>query len=94
MLLRKINVFKDNQGVTIRLHEMAPSSLNFVVRVWTTNDAWPMTDLMENFKRALDANNILVFHSTNGCLYASSTKYRDESRISTIVIKNISRATD
>ncbi|HIB8943094.1 TPA: small-conductance mechanosensitive channel MscS [Proteus mirabilis] len=49
-----------NQGVTIRLHEMAPSSLNFVVRVWTTNDdAWPVYwDLMENFKRALDANNI------------------------------------
>lgn len=39
---------------------MAPSSLNFVVRVWTTNDdAWPVYwDLMENFKRALDANNI------------------------------------
>ncbi|KLU18682.1 mechanosensitive ion channel protein MscS, partial [Proteus mirabilis] len=48
------------QDVTIRLHEMAPSSLNFVVRVWTTNaDAWPVYwDLMENFKRALDANNI------------------------------------
>ena len=49
-----------DKGVTIRLHEMAPSSLNFVVRVWTTNgDAWPVYwDLMEDFKRALDANNI------------------------------------
>ena len=39
---------------------MAPSSLNCVVRVWTTNgDAWPVYwDLMEDFKRALDANNI------------------------------------
>ncbi|MBG3080384.1 small-conductance mechanosensitive channel MscS [Proteus mirabilis] len=49
-----------DKDVTIRLHEMAPSSLNFVVRVWTTNgDAWPVYwDLMEDFKRALDANNI------------------------------------
>ncbi|PHM33278.1 small-conductance mechanosensitive channel MscS [Xenorhabdus innexi] len=48
------------RGVTIRLHEMAPSSLNFIVRVWTTNgDAWSVYwDLMENFKRALDKHNI------------------------------------
>ncbi|PHM26013.1 small-conductance mechanosensitive channel MscS [Xenorhabdus ehlersii] len=48
------------KGVTIRLHEMAPSSLNFIVRVWTTNgDAWNVYwDLMENFKRALDKHNI------------------------------------
>ncbi|NHB96780.1 small-conductance mechanosensitive channel MscS [Photorhabdus stackebrandtii] len=49
-----------NRGVTIRLHEMAPSSLNFIVRVWTTNgDAWDVYwDLMENFKRTLDKHNI------------------------------------
>ncbi|WP_047681833.1 MULTISPECIES: small-conductance mechanosensitive channel MscS [Xenorhabdus] len=48
------------KGVTIRLHEMAPSSLNFIVRVWTTNgDAWSVYwDLMENFKRDLDKHNI------------------------------------
>ncbi|OTA21785.1 mechanosensitive ion channel protein MscS [Xenorhabdus beddingii] len=48
------------KGVTIRLHEMAPSSLNFIVRVWTTNgDAWSVYwDLMENFKRTLDKHNI------------------------------------
>ncbi|WP_374051464.1 small-conductance mechanosensitive channel MscS [Xenorhabdus taiwanensis] len=48
------------KGVTIRLHEMAPSSLNFIVRVWTTNgDTWNVYwDLMENFKRALDKHNI------------------------------------
>ncbi|MBC8949697.1 small-conductance mechanosensitive channel MscS [Xenorhabdus sp. TS4] len=48
------------KGVTIRLHEMAPSSLNFIVRVWTTNgDAWNVYwDLMENFKCALDKHNI------------------------------------
>ncbi|CNI55624.1 MULTISPECIES: small-conductance mechanosensitive channel MscS [Yersinia] len=48
------------RGVIVRLHEMAASSLNFTVRVWTANvDAMPVYwDLMENFKRALDANNI------------------------------------
>ncbi|MGT3205245.1 small-conductance mechanosensitive channel MscS [Yersinia enterocolitica] len=49
-----------DQGVTVRLNEMAASSLNFTVRVWTTNgDAMEVYwDLMENFKRALDANKI------------------------------------
>ncbi|MEY4476420.1 MAG: small-conductance mechanosensitive channel [Pseudomonadota bacterium] len=49
-----------DKGVTVRLNEMAASSLNFTVRVWSTNDDamevyW---DLMENFKRALDAHKI------------------------------------
>lgn len=49
-----------DKGVTVRLNEMAASSLNFTVRVWTTNgDAMEVYwDLMENFKRALDAHNI------------------------------------
>ncbi|CNJ97309.1 small-conductance mechanosensitive channel MscS [Yersinia intermedia] len=49
-----------DKGVTVRLNEMAASSLNFTVRVWTTNgDAMEVYwDLMENFKRALDANKI------------------------------------
>lgn len=48
------------KGVTVRLNEMAPSSLNFAVRVWTTNgDAQEVFwDLTENFKRALDAHKI------------------------------------
>ncbi|MCC8365571.1 MULTISPECIES: small-conductance mechanosensitive channel MscS [Xenorhabdus] len=54
------NRIQHDKGVTIRLHEMAPSSLNFIVRVWTTNgDAWSVYwDLMENFKRALDKHKI------------------------------------
>lgn len=49
-----------DKGVTVRLNEMAPSSLNFVTRSWTTNaEYWNVYfDLMENFKRQLDANNI------------------------------------
>ncbi|EPJ9041276.1 small-conductance mechanosensitive channel MscS [Serratia marcescens] len=48
------------KGMTVRLNEMAPSSLNFVTRSWTTNaEYWNVYfDLMENFKRALDAHNI------------------------------------
>ncbi|MBA0168332.1 small-conductance mechanosensitive channel MscS [Pectobacterium sp. CFBP8739] len=49
-----------DKGVTIRLNEMAASSLNFVVRVWTTNgDAMEVNwDLLESFKRVLDEHHI------------------------------------
>lgn len=48
------------RGVQIGLNELAASSVNFVVRCWSNagdlqNVYW---DLMKNFKRALDANNI------------------------------------
>ncbi|HDR9512276.1 TPA: small-conductance mechanosensitive channel MscS [Burkholderia cepacia] len=51
-----------DMGVTVRLNEMAACSLNFVTRSWTTNsEYWDVYfDLMENFKRALDANNINI----------------------------------
>lgn len=49
-------------GVTIRLNEMAASSLNFIVRVWVKNADFNNVyfDLMEDFKRALDANQISI----------------------------------
>ncbi|MDX5629032.1 MULTISPECIES: small-conductance mechanosensitive channel MscS [unclassified Brenneria] len=49
-----------DKGVTIRLNEMAASSLNFVVWVWTANgDAQAVYwDLLESFKRVLDENRI------------------------------------
>ncbi|MGN7790346.1 small-conductance mechanosensitive channel MscS [Enterobacter sp. 22452] len=48
------------KGYTIRLSEFAPSSLNFVVRVWVENrHYWDVYfDLMENIKLALDENHI------------------------------------
>nr|BET44931.1 MAG: small-conductance mechanosensitive channel MscS [Candidatus Aschnera chinzeii] len=51
-----------DKEILIRLDEIASSSLNFVIRVWTTNqDAknvyW---DLIENFKNQLDINNIAI----------------------------------
>lgn len=51
-----------DKGVTIHLHEMAPSSLNYLVRFWATNnDTWPIYwDLMENIKRALDKHGISI----------------------------------
>lgn len=59
-VIAKDKRIQHEKGVTIRLNEMAPSSLDFVVRVWTTNgDALPVYwDLMEDFKRTLDAHNI------------------------------------
>ncbi|MBP2847693.1 small-conductance mechanosensitive channel MscS [Dickeya oryzae] len=52
-------ILHDN-GVTIRLNELGPSSLNFVVRVWTSNGdaAVVYWDLLENFKRTLDEHRI------------------------------------
>lgn len=49
-----------DKGHTVRLNEFAPSSLNFVVRVWADNrHYWDVYyDLMENIKNALDANEI------------------------------------
>ncbi|MEL7631766.1 small-conductance mechanosensitive channel MscS [Pectobacterium aroidearum] len=49
-----------DKGVTIRLNEMAASSLNFVVWVWTTNGNAQAVywDLLESFKRALDEHRI------------------------------------
>lgn len=51
-----------DKGYVIRLNEFAPSSLNFVVRVWTDNkNYWDVYyDLMENIKNALDANQIAM----------------------------------
>ncbi|MDE5285345.1 MAG: small-conductance mechanosensitive channel MscS [Buchnera aphidicola] len=65
-ILRKVidnekRVIKD-RDIVIGLSELAPSSLNFVVRCWSnTNDLntvyW---DLMAKFKKALDENNINI----------------------------------
>ncbi|MTD28263.1 small-conductance mechanosensitive channel MscS [Erwinia sorbitola] len=48
------------RGVQIGLNELAASSVNFVVRCWSkAGDLQDVYwDLMKNFKRALDANNI------------------------------------
>ncbi|AVF35325.1 small-conductance mechanosensitive channel MscS [Rahnella sikkimica] len=49
-------------GVTIRLNEMAGSSLNYVVRVWTLNkNYWDVYfDLMEAIKDTLDEHQISI----------------------------------
>ena len=70
-----------DQGVTIRLNEMAASSLNFVVRAWTTNaNYWPVYfDLMENFKRGLDANKIgIPFPQMDVHLYQTAVRKAEQ----------------
>lgn len=56
------------KGHTIRLSEFAPSSLNFVVRVWAENaHYWDVYyDLMENIKNALDTNQISLAYPQMG----------------------------
>lgn len=48
------------RGTTVRLGELAASSLNFYVRVWVPNSEYWNTyyDLLENIKEAMDANHI------------------------------------
>lgn len=48
------------RGITVRLGELGPSSLNFYVRVWVRNAEYWNTyyDLLENIKEAMDANHI------------------------------------
>ncbi|QIE02141.1 small-conductance mechanosensitive channel MscS [Buchnera aphidicola] len=52
-------VIKD-KDIIVGLSELAPSSLNFIVRCWSkNNDLNPVYwDLMAKFKKALDKNNI------------------------------------
>lgn len=48
------------KGITVRLKEMSPSSLDFVVRSWVKNEEyWPVYfDLMESIKKELDDHKI------------------------------------
>lgn len=50
------------RGMTVRLGELAASSMNFYVRVWVPNAEYWNTyyDLLENIKEALDENNINI----------------------------------
>ncbi|QCI21737.1 small-conductance mechanosensitive channel MscS [Buchnera aphidicola (Hyadaphis tataricae)] len=65
-VLRKVieneeRVIKD-RDVVIGLSELAPSSLNFIVRCWSNNNDLNIVywDLMVKFKKALDENNITI----------------------------------
>lgn len=53
-------------SVTIRLNELAASSLNFIVQVWTTNDNYGSvkTKLLENIKSDLDSHHINIPYQT------------------------------
>ncbi|MCE0494147.1 small-conductance mechanosensitive channel MscS [Vibrio salinus] len=51
-----------NRDITIGVHELADSSVNFVVRPWVkTENYWPLYwDLMQNIKEALDEHGIEI----------------------------------
>lgn len=51
-----------NKDISIHLNEMASSTLNFIVYVWTSNKNAKKVywDLMENFKKQLDFNKIKI----------------------------------
>lgn len=55
-----------NLGATIRLNELASSSINFIVQVWTTNEDYGTvrTKLLENIKVDLDSHNISIPYPT------------------------------
>ncbi|WBM71351.1 small-conductance mechanosensitive channel MscS [Buttiauxella sp. WJP83] len=56
-------VLKD-RDITVRLNELGPSSINFVVRAWSNSadlqDVY--WDVLERIKKALDANDIGIPH--------------------------------
>ncbi|QCI23415.1 small-conductance mechanosensitive channel MscS [Buchnera aphidicola] len=54
-------VLKD-KDIIVGLSELAPSSLNFIVRCWSSTDELNIVywDLMAQFKKALDLNNIEI----------------------------------
>ncbi|GDX05349.1 small-conductance mechanosensitive channel MscS [Buttiauxella sp. A111] len=56
-------VLKDRE-ITVRLNELGPSSINFVVRAWSNSadlqDVY--WDVLERIKKALDANDIGIPH--------------------------------
>lgn len=49
-----------DKGVTVRMMELTPTAMNFVVRVWVQNKQyWDVYfDLLEQIKEALDENNV------------------------------------
>ncbi|MEY8710055.1 mechanosensitive ion channel protein MscS [Mangrovibacter phragmitis] len=59
ILMADERVIKD-KGITVRLHELGDSSLNFVVRAWSNSaDLFEVYwDTLEKIKKALDANGI------------------------------------
>jgi small-conductance mechanosensitive channel len=60
MIIEQDKRIDRNRGFVVRLGELAPSSLNFYVRVWVANAEYWNTyyDMLEKIKEALDANHI------------------------------------
>jgi len=61
VVLNEKRVLKD-RDITIGLTELAPSSINFIIRCWSNNGDLNAVywDLMAQFKKTLDKNNISI----------------------------------
>lgn len=61
VVLNETRVLKD-RDITIGLTELAPSSINFIIRCWSNNGDLNAVywDLMAQFKKTLDKNNISI----------------------------------
>ncbi|QIQ20311.1 mechanosensitive ion channel domain-containing protein [Zophobihabitans entericus] len=64
--IHKTDNIQMDRAVTIRLDELASSSLNFVVQVWVLNDNYGSVraQLLENIKTELDNHNIGIPYPT------------------------------
>lgn len=61
-ILEKDSRIIQDKGLTVKLSELADSSVNFIVRCWAKKeDYWDIYwDTMESTKKALDSNNISI----------------------------------
>lgn len=76
-------ILKD-KGIVIRMNAMGASTLDFVVRYWTTNgDSQNVNwDLLEQFKEALDANGIgIPYPQMDIHLYRSAETIAAEAKV-------------
>ncbi|VFS74669.1 Small-conductance mechanosensitive channel [Raoultella planticola] len=66
-------ILKDRE-MTVRLHELGASSVNYVVRVWSLSSDLQSVywDVLERIKREFDANGISFPYPADGCSYGSS----------------------
>lgn len=61
IVMAEERILKD-RDIIVRVHDLAPSSVNFIIRVWTKGADLQVVywDLLEQIKKALDANNINI----------------------------------
>lgn len=61
IVMAEERILKD-RDIIVRVHELAPSSVNFIIRVWSNSGDLQAVywDVLERIKKALDASNINI----------------------------------